>query len=751
MVRIRPSALFAAVAFFQVAAAFADVRASGAFALQTAEFAKYHRLITGRDAPEGAVRFAIDPKVSKSGNDAYSIVSDAKGAVVTGSNTRSVWYGLYDLLERRGGCRWFWDGDATPKKESLDLSNLDVREEARFGYRGIRYFAHRGLTRFQAEHWGPGDWKKEIDWLLKRRLNTFMPRIGQDDLFQRTFPETCAYPDPAKPLPGAGKGYNDRTLFWSLRYRGELRRRLHAYAFERGLMAPEDFGTMSHWYSPTPEDFLEKKKPPFLPQSNATHAERNLRVWDVRDPQWAEAYWKLTKTALDAYGTGSCDPVLLHTIGLGERRCFKDRKANFDMKTQTLEKFLALAKRDYPAAKVLVAGWDFYLTWRPEEVRALVARLDPSRVVLWDYEADLQTKKRAKCNFLEWNVVGRFPYTYSTFLAYESGLDARADYPFIEARQKTVQDDPACAGWIFWPESSHTDTLFLDFFTVNAWSRKPVPHGEVLEKFCESRYGAEAERWKDVWIAALPASYLGRLGDDCDRCQNAMQRLVFHKLEKAGAADRAARWAKPVADALAALPRLAEIPWRDGFAHRDAVDLARMVADRLVFLRIDELGRDFAAWRRGERDGADLASRAENVAVLCDLLADLLALHADYSLRESYLRLDAVEKIRNPAFEKTLFENAANYYCLSHQYELVRHWVVPCARALAKRVADAVAAGDRSAKTSVDTESLRLAAKKRPLESLRPTLPRTQNEFRRVIRDLISKSSKPQTNERMLK
>ena len=751
MVRIRPSALFAAVAFFPVAAAFADVRASGAFAPQTAEFAKYHRLITGRDAPEGAVRFAIDPKVSKSGNDAYTIVSDGKGVVVTGSNTRSVWYGLYDLLERRGGCRWFWDGDATPKKESLDLSNLDVREEARFGYRGIRYFAHRGLTRFQAEHWGPDDWKKEIDWLLKRRLNTFMPRIGQDDLFQRTFPETCAYPDPSKPLPGAGKGYNDRTLFWSLRYRGELRRRLHAYAFERGLMAPEDFGTMSHWYSPTPEDFLEKKKPPFLPQSNATHAERNLRVWDVRDPQWAEAYWKLTKTALDAYGTGSCDPVLLHTIGLGERRCFKDRKANFDMKTQTLEKFLALAKRDYPAAKVLVAGWDFYLTWRPEEVRALVARLDPSRVVLWDYEADLQTKKRAKCNFLEWNVVGRFPYTYSTFLAYESGLDARADYPFIEARQKTVQDDPACAGWIFWPESSHTDTLFLDFFTVNAWSRKPVPHGEVLEKFCESRYGAEAERWKDVWIAALPASYLGRLGDDCDRCQNAMQRLVFHKLEKAGAADRAARWAKPVADALDALPRLAEIPWRDAFAHRDAVDLARMVADRLVFLRIDELGRDFAAWRRGERDGADLASRARNIAVLCDLLADLLALHTDYSLRESYLRLDAVEKIRNPAFEKTLFENAANYYCLSHQYELVRHWVAPCARALAKRVADAVAAGDRSAKTSVGAESLRLAAKKRPLESLRPTLPRTQNEFRRVIRDLISESSKPQENERMLK
>ena len=97
---------------------------AGEFDLQNAEFAKYHKAITGRDAPEGLVTFAIDPKVSKSGRDAYTILSgtlsqpahgangqDARsprGSVtITGSNMRSVWYGLYDLLERRGGCHWF--------------------------------------------------------------------------------------------------------------------------------------------------------------------------------------------------------------------------------------------------------------------------------------------------------------------------------------------------------------------------------------------------------------------------------------------------------------------------------------------------------------------------------------------------------------------------------------------------------------------------------------------------------------------
>ena len=64
------------------------------FSLQRAEYAKYHRQITGKDAPKGAVEFAIDPKVSKSGKDAYKIVSEGSAVAITGSNLRSVWYGL---------------------------------------------------------------------------------------------------------------------------------------------------------------------------------------------------------------------------------------------------------------------------------------------------------------------------------------------------------------------------------------------------------------------------------------------------------------------------------------------------------------------------------------------------------------------------------------------------------------------------------------------------------------------------------
>ncbi len=701
--------------------------ASDAFALPRAAFGRYYRQITGKDAPAEAVTFAINPAVSEKGRDAYRIVSGEVGVTITGSNLRSVWYGLYDLLERRGGCRWFWDGDRVPRKDAIDLSGLDVREEAHFEYRGIRYFAHRGLTRFQAEHWGPEEWRREIDWILKRRLNVFMLRIGQDDLFQLTFPDICAYPDPSKPLPGAGKGYDDRSLFWSLQFRGELRKRLQKYAFERGLLIPEDFGTMSHWYSRTPEDFLDKQQPPFLPQEVSHYSERNGRVWDIREDKWADAYWKLTRTAVAQYGTGAPPPQLLHTIGLGERRCYKDRQRNFDLKIKALDMFLARAHRDYPDSKVLIAGWDFYSTWKPEEVKALLPRLDPQRDIIWDYEADVPYGGN---HFLNWGLVGQFPYTYSIFLAYEKALDARANYPLIEERQKMVQDDPFCKGYIFWPESSHTDTLCLRFFTANAWSAKPVPHGDVLAEMCASRYGEHAALMKAAWKAALPASYLRDWG------QNYSRAVLSIGNEVKDHSALIAKWVKPVAEAEEVFGLLAYSPWDDAFIRRDAIDIARMALDRLIALRIFEFSRDFTAWRHGQRDGGDLPARTERIATLCDRMADLLALDTDYSLWESYLRLDAVEKVRNPAFTKTLFENASCDYCRSHQYELARHWYAPHVRRVAETLAKAVAAGDRKMTISGNAERERLELKEKPLESLRPTLPRTEESFRNVLRGI---------------
>lgn len=394
------------------------------FSIPRAEFAKYYREITGKAAPDGMVEFAIAPKVSKSGNDAYTIVSAGSSVTITGSNLRSVLYGVYDLLERRGGCRWFWDGDRVPKREKIDLAGLDVREEARFEYRALRYFAHRGLTRFQAEHWGPEDWRREIDWMLKRRLNCFMPRIGMDDTWQKAFPDIVPYPDPGESWYGRLPEYHNRISGWGLRYRGELRKLFTDYAFARGLMIPTDFGTMTHWYSLTPEPFLMRKNPPFLPHSGGAYSDRDRvgLVWDVFQGEWLDNYWRLTEAFIEA---GYGKPDLLHTIGLGERMCFKDRGKNLQMKKDVLAKITAKALSAHPDAKILLAGWDFYCRWTPEEVQSILPQLDPSNTVIWDYEAEATPgidnfQPDLSNDFTKWGIVGKFPYTFGIFLAYEN-------------------------------------------------------------------------------------------------------------------------------------------------------------------------------------------------------------------------------------------------------------------------------------------------------------------------------------------
>ena len=721
-----------------------------AFALQRAEFAKYYKAITGAEAPADAVSFAIDPKVSESGKDAYAIKSSERDVVITGSNERCTWYGLYDLLERRGGCRWFWDCDVVPKKASIDLSGLDVKEEAQFEYRGLRYFAHRGLTRFQAEHWGLEDWKREIDWCLKRRLNVFMLRLGQDDLFQRAFPETCAYPDPSKDLPGHGKGYDNRTLFWSLQFRGKLRQDLQKYAFARGLLVPEDFGTMTHWYSRTPEDYLDGKKPSFLPQSTAIYGEKNGLVWDIRDPKWVDEYWKLTTTACDACGKGK-DQELLHTIGLGERRCFKERKDNHELKKLALRQFLDRADRDYPKAKRLLAGWDFYFTWHPEEVQDLVKSLDPERDIIWDYEGDSTRDYREEMldiggnNFTKWGVCNKFPYTYSIFLAFESALDIRANYPLIEARQKIVQNDPKCAGYIFWPEASHTDTLLLEYFTVNAWSKDAADHLKVLDGFCAGRYGAQANAMKAIWKNVIPMSYLLDWGDNYG-CHLMSETIDREQSDGGKTAKTLERWQTALKDVKRVFAALSEIDWQGEAIRRDTVDLARTALDRLLILKMKELQRDHAAWVKGDRNLDGLAENADKIVVLAEKMADLLELHTDYSIWESYERLDRIEKIANPNFKQVLLENAICGYCRSHQYEAARYLYVPRAKAFAEMVTFTPLRLKHGEKLTPEQMALKLGWPMDlvnmmlavPLETFRPTKPRTPENFRLLMLELVA-------------
>lgn len=83
-------------------------------------------------------------------------------------------------------------------------------------------------------------------------------QIFSDMYNKKAFPDIVPYPKDYHSTEN-GKGYDDRSDFWTLEYRGRLRKRIMEYAHLNDIMSPTDCGTMTHWYSRTPVEFLEKK------------------------------------------------------------------------------------------------------------------------------------------------------------------------------------------------------------------------------------------------------------------------------------------------------------------------------------------------------------------------------------------------------------------------------------------------------------------------------------------------------------
>jgi len=690
--------------------------APAAYEVAAREFQKYYEAVTGEvleiiAAPDASnlvvigsdsvnrfCRDAVEQKIIAplglgADSDAYRILSAEKDGrkyvFLAGGNGRGTLYAVYDFFERQAGCRYFWDGDIIPKRTEMDMSGLDVAESPRFAYRGIRYFAHRSLDRFQAEHWGPAQWEREIDWLLKKRLNLFMLRIGLDDVFQKAFPDIVPYPPEDAPLPEAiPRSYDDRTTAWPLRFRGELRNHILQYARDRGLLHPEDTGTMTHWYSRTPQAFLEAVKPAFIPQSGGAYRGNPTgAVWDIRDDTHHDNYWKLTEAHLAAYG----QPDIFHTIGLAERKVFPDPAENHEIKLYAYRRIIEKLRQHYPNAPLLIASWDFYYPgWSGEEVAALLRMLNPQNTYIFDYTSDLPDK-----SFQNWGVVGQFPWIFGIFHAYESENELRGNYDVIRERMPIAAEDPMCNGFVLWPETSHSDSLMLEFFTRNAWRPDTLTPEELLPAFCADRYREFAAPMLAAWQAALPLIKMH--GTFPNEFRNlaafASREVTVKRVEEMKA--RCDALSPYLAQLSVLCDALARLPFGQGspFVDRDAVDLARTIAGRIFSYSLYQYVIAQEAWRRGENDVPAVTEAGRCCTGLLTVLRDILALHEDYSMNASMRKLAAVHPI-NPCFEQTLKGNAENSYCRTYIYELFDPYYLPQLALYRGWVEERVAGGD---------------------------------------------------------
>ena len=695
----------------------------------------------------------------RAGSDDYEIkTADDNGRKLLflgGGRGRALLYAVYDFFEQRADCHYFWDGDRIPSMPDIDFDGLNIVQSPRFDYRGLRYFAHRSLDRFQAEHWGLEQWKHEIDWLLKKRLNFFMLRIGLDDIFQKAFPDIVDYPGWEVP-ESVPRSYDDRNLFWPLKYRGELRKQLLQYARDRDLMHPEDLGTMTHWYSRTPKQYLEKVKPDFIPQATVGYSEDTGLVWDIRQDKNLDAYFKLTEAHIREYGS----PDLFHTIGLAERRCYKDDAANHEMKLYTYRRIVKKLREKYPNAPLLIASWDFSMYWTAEQVRELVSQLNPANTLILDYTSDTDDDRNS---FKNWGVMGRFPWIFGIFHAYESDSEMRGNYDVIAQNLPMAANDPFCKGLIYWPEISHSDTLLLEFFAANAWNPSPENYKitKFVEEFCYNRYDFDmASNMLPIWQAALPLAQARHwTGPKTPRgYENIHHPLYIMNIGywigwESMVLFRLENYVKAIKPHLCTigdmLDKLAKVKLDGEFVVRDVIDIARMVASRAADCACAMYKLSMEEWRNGRAEAAAPAALADKVRELLAIMLEILASSDEFSLNASLKALQSKHET-NPNFEFTLKGNAENGYCRSQMTELVSDIYIPEFNAYANCFAKRIAANDHAPFDNLEQEirdihaSVRdafymkpLADMKRDTQAAFANLPQNIRRLAKAIEELV--------------
>lgn len=646
------------------------------------------------------------------GGDNYRMISIYNEGrtflIIAGGSGRSTIYAVYDFFRKFAGAEYFWDGDVIPQHDQIPVTGIDVKEQPRFEYRGLRYFAHRSLYRFQAEHWDLEDWKIEIDWLMKKRFNLFMLRTGIDDLFQRAFPDDVPYPPTDGQDPDAQqRSYNDRTSFWQLRYRGELRKQVLQYARDRGLLHPEDVGTITHWYSPTPSSFYRSHPGfPIIKDQKTGYSLPSQAIWDIESQKAWDAYWKLTETHIREFGGGS--PRLFHTIGMAERTFGSSERENLQSKLYVYRKTQQMLREHYPDVPLLIASWDFIgWRWKDKDVQQLIKEFDPARTIILDYTSD----KDDKVTYRDWDLYQKFPWIFGIFHSLEKNSDIHEDYNILIPRLKEAVEDNKCVGLVTWPEISHSDTYLLEYLADNSWQPKRLEIEEATKHYCDTRYPVEiAKTMKPLWSSFLTLSQSMHWGFEGILFEEPQFRILTNgsfidltpeivtKLQDD--IQRIYPGLKQAPEVLSGLAGLSDKSYDNLLWRRDALDIARTVASRAYFTALARGACQMESWREHKVNPKEIRQLANLSQELLAVMGDVLAMSDDFSMYASLCRLSnakelgGIQPLLNPHSEQTLKGNAENGYCRSHQYELLQYVYRPELSAYWNWVQNRIKSGD---------------------------------------------------------
>lgn len=270
-----------------------------------------------------------------------------------------------------------------------------------------------------------------------------------------------------------------------------------------------------------------------------------------------------------------------------------------------------------------------------------------------------------------------------------------------------------CKGLVTWSELSHSDTYLLEYFADNSWQPNNIEVEEATDNFCNLRYPQElSTEMNQIWTAFLPVSQTFHWGFDDILYEEPQYRVLTSKQLIDFSEENILKLKKEVGkvsngltnapDVLAKLANLTISNYDNPAWKRDAIDMARTIANRALFASLGQTTIDIDTWNKDKIGAKDIRQLVKLSQKILASLSEVLAMSDDFSMHHSLLKLYDAEQINgvppliNPHTELTLKGNAEVDYCRSHHYELVEHVFQPELKVYGDWILKQIKSGNRA-------------------------------------------------------
>jgi len=425
-------------------------------------------------------------------------VGGAKVISLAGRKPIGTLYAAYDYLERDCGVGFFQDGEHVPLLTELPTAGISRSEKPRFDYRQhFAWNAHRALKKYFSHWWTVDEWKREFDWMVKRRMNMMRIDINYytsfaGDAYELAFPEIG--PEPEEKALFTLAGFPNGSKSWPTKYRRKMVQEFLAYGRKLNIRF-----IYTGAYASVPLRFVKiHQEYKYLP-ANQYGPSRQIAPGD---PNAYEVEKKYLAKIIELYGT---DHLYMYTpyceldVGGGSHQ------KNMEMRIKAAKGILKLIGEVDPEGVWVTDSWDMFPMGQmnPGDAKKYFDAFPDDKVFIYETTADVEPIYRRYGGWYgkKWaygviNAVARTDNLHGNPKAIIAGVnDAAANFD-------------NCTGLFMIPEMTHHNILIWDLVTHLAWQPKGVEFSAFLKDYARRRYGRELEEpMAEAWEKIAKAVY----------------------------------------------------------------------------------------------------------------------------------------------------------------------------------------------------------------------------------------------------